>query len=109
MCMATARIYTPERNPESTISHRPRCRERGRVSSRGDQKRRATAVFGARGRSNCCLLEAAGDSLESVASLLEKALHDARGGLTIGNIVAQGGETVRLAAVLHLSELIQFV
>ena len=53
------------------------------------------------------LLETSGYTLESVACLLKEPLHYAGGVVAVRHIVAQGGEAVGLATLLHFGELLE--
>src|SRR5215467_13330385 len=52
-------------------------------------------------------LKAARDALEAVACLLEQPLQDPRSVVAIGDVIAKRGEAIRLAALLHLGELLE--
>src|SRR5208283_882522 len=53
------------------------------------------------------LFKTSGYTLESVACLLEEPLHYAGGVVAVRHIVAEGGEAVRFATLLHFGELLE--
>src|SRR5215472_19311652 len=59
-----------------------------------------------RSRTDPLLLKASCCSLETVARLFQEPLHHASDIVTIGHVVAERGEALRFAALLHLVELL---
>src|SRR5215475_6433555 len=52
-------------------------------------------------------LKTASDTLETMFCLLPEPLHDAAHVITIRDVIAQGGEAMRFAALLHFPELLE--